>query len=416
MLLQKMSFICLILICNSISQIPDRSYDYNSKGIAALNKNDYQNAILNFENALKCSNVNETIKKNLTNTYNNYAIELSKKGNFSEACLYLEKAFSLEPTSLQIKSNLKSLYLQKSTLDFNSKEYSNAEIILKKLLKLEECNTLALINIGKIAYLNQKLSLAEKYWKKALMIEPGNKEIIQLLSSIQKEGRTEDSFSQVQGDIFEIHYNQGVIDNEIYEIKQHLMDCYREIGQDFGYFPKHTIIVLLYKESEFRGLRDVHDKVSGLFDGKIRIPVNLKKYSLQKLKEILNHEFTHALIFDLAGNECPIWLNEGLAVFEERTDYVYEKSIMNKAKRTNNTFSILQLNNSSTWRKSSLAPLAYSQSYVMVKYMIDRWGLYVINDIIRQIQMGNSFESVLESKTNCSLTEFEQGWKKSIAD
>ena len=415
MISHKTFFICLLILnVNSISQNPDKCYDYNKKGIAALDKNDYQDAIINFENALQCSNSNITIKKNLINTYNNYAIELSKNSKFSEACLFLEKAHSLEPASLQIKSNLKSLYLQKSTVEFNSKEYSDAEVTLKKLLILEEFNTLALINIGKIAYLNQKLSLAEKYWNKALLTEPGNKEIIQLLSSIQKEGRTENNFSQVQGDIFEIHYDQGVIDNEVYEIKQHLMDCYRIIGQDFGYFPKHPIIVLLYKESEFRGIRDVHDKVSGLFDGKIRIPVNLNKYSLEKLKEILNHEFTHALIFDIAGNECPIWLNEGLAVFEEKTDRMYEKVIMSKAAKNNNILSISQLNNSSVWRNSSLAPLAYSQSYFMVKYMIDRWGLYVINEIIKGIKNGSSFESVLENKTNCSLTEFEQGWKKRV--
>jgi tetratricopeptide (TPR) repeat protein len=384
----------------------------NNQGIVALEKNDYQRAIECFERAIGSGSNNQTLTSNLIVAYNNYAIEFAKKGQLFDACKYLEKAVQLNPSNENTIRNITAVYLQRGINDLNNKDFLEAEKNFQKSLSFTGTNVPALIYLGRIAYFEQKLTTAEKYWEKALSFDPANSEIQKLLSSLKKENKTEDRFSQVQGDIFEIRYNQNVVHEEVFDIRQHLMDCYREIGQELNFFPKHPIIVLLYEEKEFRGLRNVHDQVSGLFDGKIRIPVNYNKYSLAELKQVLRHEYTHALIYDLVGNSCPVWLNEGLAVFEEKSDRKYEYNIVIQLVNLDRSLTFNQLNSSNLWSSKDLAPAAYSQSFAIIKYMVDRWGLFELNKIIMQFNKGYTFETILQKETNCSLTELDREWKK----
>lgn len=384
----------------------------NNQGIAALEKNDYLKAIEYFERAINSGSSNPTLTSNLLVSYNNYAIDFTKKSQLQDACKYLEKAYQLSPTNASTIKNLTAVYLQRGINELNNKQFSEAEKNFLKSLSFTSANVTAMLYLGKIAYFEQKLSIAEKYWKNALSFDPANIEIKNLLSSLKKENNTEDRFSQVQGDIFEIHYNQNIVHEEVFDIRQHLMDCYREIGQELNYFPKHPVIVLLYEEKEFRSLRNVHDQVSGLFDGKIRIPVNYNKYSLAELKQVLRHEYTHALIYDLAGNSCPVWLNEGMAVFEEKSDRKQETSIIRQLVNLNRCLTFSELGSSNLWSNKNLAPAAYSQSFAIVKYMIDRWGLFEMNKIIMQFNNGYSFETILQKETNCSLMELDREWKK----
>ena len=384
----------------------------NNQGITALQQKDYIRAIEHFEQANVSSSGNQTIINNLIAAYNNYASEFAKDGRLSDACKYLEKAYQLKPTNESTIKNLTAIYFQRGISELNNKQFSEAEVYLLKSLSFTSTNVQAMICLGKIAYYQQKLTIAQKYWNNALQIEPGNNEIQKLLLSLNKENKTEERFSQVQGDIFDIHYNQNVVLDEVYDIRQHLMDCYREIGQDLNYFPKHPVIVLLYEEKEFRNLRNVHDQVSGLFDGKIRIPVNYNKYSLLELKQVLRHEYTHAIVFDITGNRCPIWFNEGLAVYEEKSDRKYENNLLRQIVNLNRSLTFLTLSSPDLWRSKDLAPIAYSQSFAIVKYMIDRWGLFEMNKFLMQFNEGNSFETVLQRETNCSLTQLEGEWKK----
>jgi hypothetical protein len=268
---------------------------------------------------------------------------------------------------------------------------------------------------GHIAYSKQNLSGAENYWKKAKQLDPSNSEISKLLAILSKQSSTETKLGSMQsGEIFDIHYDRGSIGNEIFEIKQHLMDCYRELGQEFGYYPSHPLIVILYDESEFRSTLNVRSQVAGLYDGKIRLPLNFKKYSLADIKKTIRHEYTHAIVQDLAGSNCPIWLHEGLAVYAEKGSYNDNIALIKAAMQKKLAYTFNMLSTSQVWNRSDLAPLAYSQSYGIVNYMINRWNMNVIREFLKQIKSGESFESVLSEITNTSIQELDRNWKTSI--
>ncbi len=386
--------------------------DLNSKGIDAINNGDYVTGITYLEHAYTQNKTDLNIKSNLTNSYLKYASELLGEKQLDPATRYADKASGMSGLSETARINLAQIYYTIAVSYYQQKNYQTTEELLNKSEKMVHSQVPVLILRGLIAYYKQNLSGAESYWKNARQIDPSNEEISKLLALLTKQSSTESKLSSMQsGEIFDIHYDRGAIGNEIFEIKQYLMECYRELGQEFGYYPPHPVIVILYHESEFRSTLNARSQIAGLYDGKIRLPLNFKKYSLTDLLKTIRHEYTHAIIHDLAGNNCPIWLHEGLAVYSEKGSHNDNIQLVRSALKSNSVFSFQMLSHSQVWKSNNHAPLAYSQSYGVVSYMIQRWGMHMVRDFLQKIESGQSFESVLSAITNSTITELEREWK-----
>jgi hypothetical protein len=149
----------------------------------------------------------------------------------------------------------------------------------------------------------------------------------------------------------------------------------------------------------------------GIYDGKIRLPVNYEKIPIYRLKSVISHEYTHALIHELSGGLCPIWINEGLAEYEESKYERKDLQIIKNALRSGKVLSYSQLNNPGTWKNRQYIHLAYDQSYVMVEYILNRWSRAFILNCLKKIKMGNTFETILFKECNRSVSQFESEWK-----
>ncbi|MCA9395815.1 MAG: collagenase, partial [Candidatus Omnitrophica bacterium] len=117
---------------------------------------------------------------------------------------------------------------------------------------------------------------------------------------------------------FELEHHGSFSASDLLNIRRDLMNVRREVGRDFaGYFPKKTIPVVLTDPDLFQSELTMPENVSGLFNGKIHIPIPDDKSKKSKMQGVLWHEYTHALIYELAGNKAPRWYNEGMAVYQE---------------------------------------------------------------------------------------------------
>ena len=76
---------------------------------------------------------------------------------------------------------------------------------------------------------------------------------------------------------------------------------------------------MLYEHDEFRDVTRAHSWASGLFDGKIRLPVGPTLPPARDLERLVVHEYAHAAIHDLSRGRAPRWLHEGLAQVLEGT-------------------------------------------------------------------------------------------------
>jgi Flp pilus assembly protein TadD len=412
---KKTSILLILLLAASpvfAFNLSHEALSLNNKGIKALKERKYPTAIKCFEDALRLQPDNKTLRNNLFTAYNNFATELAQECEYEKARDYFKKGINLFPDDLKLRANFASMLTRKGQDAYAEKDYGKAEKALSGALELDPNNPNILFLLGKVFYYQQDLVRTRELWQKALEATPSHDEIRKSLERLQKEIDAENKFNKREALIFDIRFDHTAINSDIFSVREYLMECYRDIGQDFDYFPDHKIIVIFYKENEFRRLGNFNEWVSGLFDGKIRLPVNYDRYPLLTLKKILRHEYSHALVFDLAGKQCPIWINEGLAVSVEAKCEAPNLSALRSALSSEHTLSFSDLENfSGVWHNDRLAPLAYSQSYVMIDYLLSRWNRHFVNHMLRQLKNGHSFKTILFEETNRSLEEFEREWK-----
>jgi hypothetical protein len=156
----------------------------------------------------------------------------------------------------------------------------------------------------------------------------------------------------------------------------------------------------------------VPDFVAGLYDGKIRVPVNYSKVPMSTLKAIIFHEYTHALIFDIAGNACPIWLNEGIAMRQMRTTDLVATDLLSNALKSDNVIPFEKLNDrSGIWNNPTYSNLAYAQSWIIAEYLFSRWNYSQIKKVLVRLKTGDQFATIIKEDMNRTPAQFEQEWK-----
>lgn len=111
---------------------------------------------------------------------------------------------------------------------------------------------------------------------------------------------------------FRLEFDGTPTKKDVMEALAVLEVAYDSLSNLFGFMPENKMCVVLYQEKEFQGVGPRPDWVGAIFDGKLRIPVNLMEYR-EVYRPVLFHELTHAFVRSMTRAELPFWLNEGIA-------------------------------------------------------------------------------------------------------
>jgi tetratricopeptide (TPR) repeat protein len=383
----------------------------NALGIKAYERGDYDEAAAAFLDALKLVPGDQTIAKNLANACRASAGRLAKGGDGEAAIKILRQAMSYLPGEASIKVDLAAVLINQAGALLEKKDYDRARSAAEDALRLDEGNPAANCLAGDIAYSLQDLDGARRYWQAAAKANPGSAMIAGRLQRLKKEQGAERGFSKMEAYHFDIRFDYQALGGELYDVRKFLIEAYEKVGQDFDLFPSYPIVVILYKESDFRMVSNMPGYVAGLYDGKIRVPINFTRYPLATLKGVLFHEYTHAVIWDIAGPSCPIWLNEGMAMREMNGQFPVSAEPLRRALSKNATLSLDELCDvAGTWRNPVRIDLAYAQAWIMVEYLYSRWSGSDIKALLQGIKQGASFPALLQKSMNRTPKEFEEEW------
>lgn len=382
--------------------------NHNQKGIEALNKGEYREAILQFKIASRRLPNNEIIKKNLSIAYNNYALKLAEENKTEEAIDVLKKALQVQKSPLLIK-NITALCINQGYDYFRNRKYHEAERFLEDALSYDKDNPDALSLLGNVCYDSQKIKKAKEYWQRCLEIDPQQEGIKQRLSKISQEIEVERGLDKITNYHFDIRYQENAVRNQEYKIRDYLEQAYREVGQDFNYFPRYKIIVLIYSTNDYQNL--VNTRSLGVYDGKIRISADQVLDIKGKLEEVLRHEYTHVLVRDLTEGNCPTWLNEGLAQYEQYQGSSAELERFYKALKEKPLFSLQDLEIAFACDSREVVVRAYQQSYCFTSYIINRYGMWRIKKILERLKEGESIEDAFRQKCYVGLEKIEKDWR-----
>ena len=242
------------------------------------------------------------------------------------------------------------------------------------------------------------------------------------------------SFRQYSGSISEVFVTEGIplalaldLSGTLYFINETLKPY---LGQSYIKIP--DLYLFSNRDSFNKAMTSAGRTIIGFeagvfFSGKNRGIYIMADPIKSEILKTLIHEYTHLVIDELLpGIEIPGWLNEGLATYLElhigpefgaglmaqrevfgRADEVYVNLVRNSV------FTLAHLRSQKDWNSQlskNLIYLQYSQAYMAVRYMLERFGNQSAALIFNEMKNGQSFDTAFQKTTGISVASFEQGW------
>ncbi len=350
------------------------------------------------------------LRRALQAGYRELATQHLNRGESSPAQTLFREAAALDPDDYPAQVGL-------ATASYKLRDLRAAKEALQMALQIRPRDRFTLQFLGEIAYQEDAVDEAIRYWEAALKEAPGDTILIQLLKKARREAKTSREFRQEAEARFVVKFD-GQENSETYrDVLGILEEAYREVGQGLEWHPRREVYVLLYSRKQFRDITRVPSWAGALFDGKIRMPVQGYKpgRDYAKLERILRHEYVHAVIHDLAGGpRVPVWLNEGLAQhFEPRTATKDPQALAKEIHRRGLLPPLRALEGSFGRLDSRMAAIAYDLSAAAVAYAVERYGLYRLRGVLDEVAKGRPFPDAFRDQV-VPLEEFERRWHREL--
>jgi hypothetical protein len=134
------------------------------------------------------------------------------------------------------------------------------------------------------------------------------------------------------------------------------------------------------------------------------------KGSRMTVVEVFAHEFSHiALCRALTGVKVPVWLNEGLAIYEAREWTFSRISVLTRASLTDRLIPLPILTLSFPTEEEP-AGLAYAESFMFISFLINKVGREAFHRLIRDYIRYGDLAGALRRGTGMNLADLEEQW------
>ncbi len=354
-----------------------------------------------------------SLRQQLAVAYNNYGVQLSQDGQWDLAAKQLQEAIRIDSANGQFRTNLSNVYLNQAYQAHQRYQTNEALAVLDQAVALMPDLAQAYALRGEIEYGRQRLKEAKAAWQRSLELDPEQPDLEKRLTQVTEELPVESKFERLSQAYFDLRYEEGLDQPAGFDVRDALLEARREVGSDFAYWPKHKIVVLIYSAESFRKLRqETPDWVAGQFDGKIRVPLPGTQLDSATVKQIIFHEYTHALVYDLAGVSCPIWLNEGLAEYQGAKEKPASFSRLASAAAAKRLLPWERLSEQfSMTLPSDAVLLGYQQAHSVVRYLVTRYGFWRMRRVLKALAGGGQpLPEVLETEFRVKTARLEAQW------
>ncbi len=393
--------------------------------------------------------LNPDLVADLTSTLNTEAIELFTKGSYEEALEKFLTALASNPNDATLKSNVAICYSilgwqeltnndteMAKTHFTNSLLYSHsdsstykglgrayelqgeldsAEENYRTAIELNPNDDELIMHLGLVLYQNNKLGEALEYLKQYYDRYPDDVNAKNLIAKIELEYSVEETYDIKEGSHFIVKYEGGSREVVGKFLLTTLEQVYETVGVNLGRYPTKKITVVLYSNKEFKDVTRSPDWAGALFDGKIRIPIKGLSGRTNELTRMVTHEYTHAVIFDIAGPNCPVWLHEGMAQYMEKADVAKaDELILEYYKRYEDIPSLKDFSGGFMGLGNNEAYFAYMLSLSGTNYLIKTYGMSFIRELLIGLGEGKEFDEAFYDVYLVSFDDFMSRWKNKM--
>jgi hypothetical protein len=144
--------------------------------------------------------------------------------------------------------------------------------------------------------------------------------------------------------------------------------------------------------------------------------IGISQRDLEWGRTTIAHELTHVLVGHLTFSclgDVPTWLNEGLAVYSEGRLDPSAEAQLNEAIKNDQLLTVRSLSGGFS-EVPSKAYLSYSQSYSIVKFLIESYGQEQMNSLLIALRDGTTVEDALLQVYGFDIDGLETAWREVI--
>lgn len=361
---------------------------------------------------------------------NNYYIEstwgdvLLNNQKYDEALSHYNSALSDNDPQLKITPEF---YMKAGFSAINAMQYNSAAEYFDKAINMEPGNFHAYFGAGMSYYELKSYEEANERLETALeLAKPYEKKYVEALLSKIKEflASTENSDTD-EDQRFVVHF-AGNSKDDLGDITFDILDdIYFQVTDSLNFHPDVKINIVFFLTEDYYKMGKDWSAASaqGI---QIMVPLKSGYKSQEYVKGLLAHEFTHTIIHLKSKNKCPLWLNEGLAQYQEFTaSYGSPDQIRPDFERVMNDEFIngegyLSLNKAqamiSTSQDHGNVSRGYIASYMATRCLADLYGENSFDEILSKLGEGKSFNEAMMDSIGRTQSEFEEeyaDWLKS---
>jgi tetratricopeptide (TPR) repeat protein len=341
--------------------------------------------------------------------WNNLGVQQRAKGAGSGMAAF-KTALSIDSTQAEAYRNLGRLYIE-------LKDPGLTRDFLEKALVVVPDDPWLHLALAEIHYKKDDFDAATTHLDLAAGLVgryPDVQSAVRSLSSKLKAAtKAEQPLLNRQSSHFQVKFEGGE-DYEIWSrVLEILEEAYQEIGRELGHYPSKPITVVLLTKESFHNSTGGPAWSDGLFDpllGRIKIPTAGALTDQAWLTRVLRHEFVHALLHDKVGGRIgaiPTWLNEGLAM-QFAGDPLPDIPELIRGEVELIPLTYLE----GPWGAlpQKLALVAYLEGNSATVYLIDRFRMEKVRELIGALAKGQSIAAAMQDRLFFPYEEFQRRW------
>ena len=206
---------------------------------------------------------------------------------------------------------------------------------------------------------------------------------------------------------------------------QELMDTCEEglarLTQDIGTYPERPINIYIYASADdLKGAMIFPQEWTGgvAFTAFSTIAIGIPPSEVDWGKRALVHELTHLVVHQATFSpygQLPIWLDEGLAMYNEgELDPVFRSSL-EEAILEGELISVRSLCSPfSAYTEKAL--LSYAQSYSLVDYLLDDYGQDKMLELLTILKQGSTYDEALTGVYGFDIDGLDARWRATLTN
>jgi tetratricopeptide (TPR) repeat protein len=331
------------------------------------------------------------------------------RGELAEAIESYRRALVYAPRHLALQIKLASVMLRKQ-------QYREASQLLETARGEHPGSPEVAALLGWAYYSSEKMKPAISEWERSLALRRDSN-VEAALKKARREAQADADYDEADTSRFLLKYHGPAVSREFArEVLATLEQLYDEISSDLNLQLRESIIVFLYTQEAFQDVTRAPGWAGAINDGKLRLPIQGLNSMTPEFRRVLKHELTHSFIVQKTAGRCPVWLNEGLAQWEEGKSPSRFGVALAEQYAAGRFIPLRNLEGSFIGLDSATAALAYAESLAAVDYLVRSNGMSDLERLLERLPTAMGFEDAMRETLRLDYEELDDGLKKHLGE